>query len=168
MLADFSMTFLNGTTEISTNGDFKNIPIRRNYRTNVSGNLLTKQGTFNVTIDPGVLQARHQRLSRTACRTGHGGSVTLSEDVTIEAPLVVETGKTVEIDLNGKDIINTTSLPDTDPRYGNTTVFEVKGGSTLNIKGDGDIKAIGTKPNEDGYRMAVYAYGDAEGEHLRR
>ena len=51
-LADFSMTFLNGTTEISTNGDFKNIPIRRNYRTNVSGNLLTKQGTFNVTIDP--------------------------------------------------------------------------------------------------------------------
>ena len=51
-LADFSMTFLNGTTEISTNGDFKNIPIRRNYRTNVSGNLLTKQGAFNVTIDP--------------------------------------------------------------------------------------------------------------------
>ena len=82
--------------------------------------------------------------------------------MTVEAPLVVETGKTVEIDLNGKDIINTTSLPDTDPRYGNTTVFEVKGGATLNIKGDGDIKAIGTKPNEDGYRMAVYAYGDAK------
>jgi hypothetical protein len=82
--------------------------------------------------------------------------------VTVEAPLVVETGKTVEIDLNGKDIINTTSLPDTDPRYGNTTVFEVKGGATLNIKGDGNIKAIGTKPNEDGYRMAVYAYGDAK------
>ena len=33
---------------------------------------------------------------------------------------------------------------------------------TLNIKGDGNIKAIGTKPNEDGYRMAVYAYGDAK------
>ena len=44
MLADFSMTFLNGTTEISTNGDFKNIPIRRNYRTNVSGNLLPLKG----------------------------------------------------------------------------------------------------------------------------
>lgn len=51
-LADFAITFLNGTTEISTNGDFKNIPIRRNYRTNVSGNLLTKQGIFKVTIDP--------------------------------------------------------------------------------------------------------------------
>ena len=161
-LADFSMTFLNGTTEISTNGDFKNIPIRRNYRTNVSGNLLTKQGTFNVTIDPEFYKPDINDYPELRAALANGGSVTLSEDVTIEAPLVVETGKTVEIDLNGKDIINTTSLPDTDPRYGNTTVFEVKGGSTLNIKGDGDIKAIGTKPNEDGYRMAVYAYGDAK------
>ena len=162
MLADFSMTFLNGTTEISTNGDFKNIPIRRNYRTNVSGNLLTKQGTFNVTIDPEFYKPDINDYPELRAALANGGSVTLSEDVTVEAPLVVETGKTVEIDLNGKDIINTTSLPDTDPRYGNTTVFEVKGGATLNIKGDGNIKAIGTKPNEDGYRMAVYAYGDAK------
>ena len=42
-LADFSMTFLNGETEIATNESFRNIPIRRNYRTNVSGNLVTKQ-----------------------------------------------------------------------------------------------------------------------------
>lgn len=161
-LADFSMTFLNGTTEISTNDDFKNIPIRRNYRTNVSGNLLTKQGTFNVTIDPEFYKPDIVDYPELRAALANGGSVTLSEDVTVEAPLVVETGKTVEIDLNGKDIINTTSLPDTDPRYGNTTVFEVKGGATLNIKGDGDIKAIGTKPNEDGYRMAVYAYGDAK------
>ena len=161
-LADFSMTFLNGTTEISTNGDFKNIPIRRNYRTNVSGNLLTKQGTFNVTIDPEFYKPDINDYPELRAALANSGSVTLSEDVTVEAPLVVETGKTVEIDLNGKDIINTTSLPDTDPRYGNTTVFEVKGGATLNIKGDGNIKAIGTKPNEDGYRMAVYAYGDAK------
>ena len=161
-LADFSMTFLNGTTEISTNGDFKNIPIRRNYRTNVSGNLLTKQGTFNGTIDPEFYKPDINDYPELRAALANGGSVTLSEDVTVEAPLVVETGKTVEIDLNGKDIINTTSLPDTDPRYGNTTVFEVKGGATLNIKGDGNIKAIGTKPNEDGYRMAVYAYGDAK------
>lgn len=161
-LADFSMTFLNGTTEISTNGDFKNIPIRRNYRTNVSGNLLTKQGTFNVTIDPEFYKPDINDYPELRAALANGGSVTLSDNMTVKEPLVVETGKTVEIDLNGKDIINTTSLPDTDPRYGNTTVFEVKGGATLNIKGDGNIKAIGTKPNEDGYRMAVYAYGDAK------
>ena len=38
------MTFLNNSTEISqTNDAFTNIPIRRNYKTNVSGNLLTKK-----------------------------------------------------------------------------------------------------------------------------
>ena len=51
-LSDFTMTFLNNDTEICTNDAFTNIPIRRNYRTMVSGNLLTKKGTINVTIDP--------------------------------------------------------------------------------------------------------------------
>jgi len=162
-LADFKMTFLDAAgNELSANSDFKSIPIRRNYRTMVSGNLLTKQGTFNVTIDPEFYQPDITVVTTAEelhTAFANGGSVTLSEDVTVEKPLVVETGKTVEIDLNGKDIINTTSLPDGE--YGNTTVFEVKGGATLNIKGDGDIKAIGTKPNEDGYRMAVYALGNS-------
>ena len=165
-LSDFTMTFLDAAgKEISANSDFKSIPIRRNYRTMVSGNLLTKQGDITVEIDPDFYKPDITVVTTAEelhAAFANGGSVTLSEDVTVEAPLVVETGKTVEIDLNGKDIINTTSLPDTDPRYGNTTVFEVKGGATLNIKGDGNIKAIGTKPNEDGYRMAVYAYGDAK------
>ena len=51
-LADFKMEYLNNGTSITENDLFKNIPIRRNYKTNVSGNLLTKQGEINVTIDP--------------------------------------------------------------------------------------------------------------------
>lgn len=51
-LVNFSMKFYNNETLICENEDFKNIPVRRNYKTNVSGNLLTKQGTINVTIDP--------------------------------------------------------------------------------------------------------------------
>lgn len=31
---------------------FKSVPIRRNYKTNVSGNLLTKEGNFEVTVNP--------------------------------------------------------------------------------------------------------------------
>ena len=51
-LADFSMTFINNNTNITTNDAFHNIPIRRNYKTNVSGNLLTKKGSMSVTINP--------------------------------------------------------------------------------------------------------------------
>lgn len=158
-LADFTMTFLKGTTEISTNSDFTHIPIRRNYRTNVSGNLLTKQGTFNVTIDPIFNQPDINENLELRTVFANGGSVTLMENAEIKAPLVLESGKTANVNLNGKNIVNTTSLPD--GQYGNTTVFEVKDGATLNIKGNGEIKAIGTKPNEDGYRMAVYAHSGA-------
>ena len=109
-LADFSMTFLNGTTEISTNGDFKNIPIRRNYRTNVSGNLLTKQGTFNVTIDPEFYKPDINDYPELRAALANGGSVTLSDNMTVKEPLVVENGKTVEIDLNGHTITNETDV----------------------------------------------------------
>lgn len=51
-LADFSVEFLNNTTSITVNGNFKSVPIRRNYKTNVSGNLLTKEGNFEVTVNP--------------------------------------------------------------------------------------------------------------------
>ena len=135
MLADFSMTFLNGTTEISTNGDFKNIPIRRNYRTNVSGNLLTKQGTFNVTIDPEFYKPDINDYPELRAALANGGSVTLSDNMTVKEPLVVENGKTVEIDLNGHTITN-----ETDVWAGNDwSLFSVRGG-TLTIK-NGTVKA---------------------------
>ncbi len=51
-LADFSVEFLNNTTSITVNDNFKSVPIRRNYKTNVSGNLLTKEGSFEVAINP--------------------------------------------------------------------------------------------------------------------
>ena len=134
-LADFSMTFLNGTTEISTNGDFKNIPIRRNYRTNVSGNLLTKQGTFNVTIDPEFYKPDINDYPELRAALANGGSVTLSDNMTVKEPLVVENGKTVEIDLNGHTITN-----ETDVWAGNDwSQFSVRGG-TLTIK-NGTVKA---------------------------
>ena len=92
----------------------------------------------------------------------YGGSVTLWEDVTITEALTIANGVTVTIDLNNHDIINNTSIPDaSDPKYGNTTVFQVGDGATLNIRGNGNVHAISNKENEDGYRMAVYALGNS-------
>ncbi|MFR9611747.1 MAG: DUF6562 domain-containing protein [Rikenellaceae bacterium] len=59
-LVDFEMSFYKDDTAssiINTNTNFKSIPIQRNYRTNVSGELLTKQGTINVTIDPTFIES---------------------------------------------------------------------------------------------------------------
>ena len=53
-LADFTMSFLdeNGA-EVAGAYDFSSIPVQRNYRTNVSGNLLTKKADINVEVKPG-------------------------------------------------------------------------------------------------------------------
>jgi len=173
-LADFTMTFLDAAgNEISANSDFKSIPIRRNYRTMVSGNLLTKQGDITVEIDPEFYKPDIVDYPELRAALANGGSVTLSEDVTIEAPLVVETGKTVEIDLNGHTIMN-----ETDVWAGNDwSLFSVRGGSLTvkngTVKGKDndcyacDVQYGGTLIIEDGIFVgnisAVYVHeGKAE------
>ena len=176
-LADFTMTFLDAAgNEISANSDFKSIPIRRNYRTMVSGNLLTKQGDITVEIDPEFYKPDISVVTTAEelhAAFANGGSVTLSEDVTVEAPLVVETGKTVEIDLNGHTIMN-----ETDVWAGNDwSLFSVRGGSLTvkngTVKGKDndcyacDVQYGGTLIIEDGIFVgnisAVYVHeGKAE------
>ena len=138
-LADFKMTFLDAAgKEISANSDFKSIPIRRNYRTMVSGNLLTKQGDITVEIDPNFYKPDITVVTTAEelhAAFANGGSVTLSDNMTVKEPLVVENGKTVEIDLNGHTITN-----ETDVWAGNDwSLFSVRGG-TLTIK-NGTVKA---------------------------
>ncbi len=41
-----------GTTKVADDREFQNIPLQRNYRTNIYGNLLTSTNIFNVNITP--------------------------------------------------------------------------------------------------------------------
>ncbi len=169
VLADFTMDFLlaDGTTQITDEAyTFTNIPVQRNYQTNVSGNLLTDRTGLDVEVVPDFNEPdmdKDAELMKLLAAIENGGEYTLQDDIEITEPLVIDgDSKTVTVKLNGFDIINTTSVPDTDPRYGNTTVFQVSGSSVLNIEGEGNVHAISSEPNQDGYRMAVYALGDAK------
>ena len=52
-LTDFTMSFLDANkAQVAADYEFTNIPVQRNYRTNVSGNLLTKKADINVTVVP--------------------------------------------------------------------------------------------------------------------
>ena len=145
-LADFSMKFLTATgSEITTNDNFRNIPIRRNYRTNVSGNLVTKQGVINATINAEFEASTAESILEAA---KNGGSITLQNDVVFDATqpaLVVAAGKTLVLDLNGHAIRSTVASRD---------AILVNGG-TLIINGEGSIDA------SQGY-YAVWAVGDAK------
>ena len=167
VLNDFTMHFMNDEGQKTPSEYiFQNIPVRRNYRTNVSGNLLTDRTGIDVEVVPDFNEPdmdKDAELMKLLAAIENGGEYTLQDDIEITEPLVIDgESKTVTVKLNGFDIINTTSVPDTDPRYGNTTVFQVSGSSVLNIEGEGNVHAISSEPNQDGYRMAVYALGNAK------
>ncbi len=68
-----------------------------------------------------------------------GGYVTLNEDLDLDEHLVVSSGKTLAINLNGKTISNSNAIKD----YGINKIwslFSVQGG-TLQFDGDGIVKA---------------------------
>lgn len=132
-----------------------NMPVQRNYRTNIYGALITTPLDFTITVDQ-EYNTPDQNYSELLFAAQNGGEVTLNETVELKEPLVIADGKTVTINLNGHDIINTTQNSNKE-----TYVLVANGHSTLNIEGEGNIKAIADDTEDDGYRMAVYAYGDA-------
>lgn len=82
-----------------------NVPVQRNYRTNIFGSILTGAVDLNVTIAPDFETFDHN-YEELLLAAQNGGKVVLTSDVTItdEMPVVVEGGNTLEIDLAGKKL----------------------------------------------------------------
>ena len=78
-----------------------NVPVAANYRTNIVGKLLTSTADYEVTLDKnwGDVELAPDALHLAAAI---GGEVTLSEDVVLTSPLVVNSEMT--INLNGRTI----------------------------------------------------------------
>ena len=118
-LVNFEMEFLNNGTTITTNDQFTNIPLRRNYRTNVTGNLLTKKGTINVTVDSnwadGDITSSYQEVTAAELQSVLNGLSTtgiVDYNLTVvdalpasgnyELPALAE-GSTISLALNGAE-----------------------------------------------------------------
>ena len=80
------------------------VPVQRNYRTNIYGQLLTSDVDINVEIKPEYNEPAHT-ADALFLAAAFGGEVTLTEDVVLSAPLQVQTNMT--INLNGKTITGT-------------------------------------------------------------
>ncbi len=151
-------TFTLTTTKEDVVVNVENLPVQRNWRTNVIGRMLTGDITFNIDIDP-IFDGEENypdTLEEKLYFAGlNGGTVTLSEDVTLEYPIIVEGAMVVE--LNGHNITaplftesnGVIAEGDTD-----SYAFWVKEGGDLTINGEGSVK---TQPCK--YSIAVWAQG---------
>lgn len=119
--------------------NYCNVPVQRNYRTNVCGKLLTSSVNVEVDIEKGFdgeyIVARNAEELRAAILKG--GNIVLANDITPETTIDVKEGVDVHLDLNGKTItIDETLAPNSN---GSQYAFIVREGASLTIDGDGTV-----------------------------
>ena len=159
ILDDFTMSFLNAAGQsVVPDYTFKNIPVQRNYRTNVSGNLLTKTGTLKVEVNADFLVSTPDELMD-VFKTG--GSVRLSKDIeltgTRDDVILIGGGSQVQIDLGGKNLtLNGNTLSASDGASLSLTNGTVTGSGLPNNKllvfaaSGGTVLLDGVKMESDG------------------
>ena len=105
----FKFNYEGGAVEFKSG--LKSVPVMRNCRTNIVGTLLTGKANFNITVDNVFADNKNypntvaQQLELAAAV---GGTVTLTEDVTLEKPLTVNSD--MVINLNGKTLSYTSDV----------------------------------------------------------
>lgn len=139
------------------NRTFTNVPVQRNYRTNIYGSLLTNTTDFNVVIEPAFATTNYN-LGALYTASQIGGAVTLSDNVDFDRTIAVQPGKTMSVNLNGKTVKNTTDLWKNPSVPNSWSLFSVRGtDSKLTLSGDGEVIA---KAND------CYAVDVQDGGHL--
>ena len=119
----------NSIDEVELNKTVLNVPLKENYRTNIVGNLLTSSTDYEVIVDA---DWAGDDLAPDALflAAANGGEVTLTEDVVLTTPLVVNSEMT--INLNGKTISGAIEK-------GNGAVVNIAKGASVILNG-GTIK----------------------------
>ena len=91
-LENVAFVFASAGEPIEFNQGLNNVPVQRNWRTNILGKILTGDIQFNITIDPvydGDIIYPDGSAQELEFAATFGGTVTLKDDVTLTEPLRV-------------------------------------------------------------------------------
>ena len=113
-----------------------NVPLKRNWRTNIVGNLLLTGAQFNVIVDPVFENEETMAYDEEAFRAAvaAGGKVSLSQDMTLTKPLSLTKSTATEIVI-GKDVTLTAELSG----YYSKIISLFKENINCTLSGDGII-----------------------------
>ena len=137
--------------QISTfESPISNVPVARNYKTNIVGNLLSSEIDYSVSLtdtwgipDTEILLASNEEELLEAFEVG--GYVQLVKDIELGETIYCQAGTDMHLDLNGKTIsIDASEFPYNSNGY--QYVFITREGSNLLIDGNGTIEVSTPAP----------------------
>lgn len=113
-----------------------NVPLKRNWRTNIVGNLLLTGAQFNVVVDPVFENEETMAYDEEAFRAAvaAGGKVSLSQNMTLTKSLSLTKSTTTEIVI-GKDVTLTAELSG----YSSKAISLFDENINCTLSGDGTI-----------------------------
>lgn len=129
----------NGPTYTEFERTYYNVPLQRNYRTNILGRIISDEFDFEIVIDANFNEPDNDIFHAFQ----HGGVVDLPSDMEVGHPLVVRSGVEATLNLNGHTLKNNKMNEYTD-------LIIVEQGATLTINGDGTLEAVS---GNDGYAV---------------
>lgn len=124
ILPDFTMDFLadDDNTKVTDTYTFTNIPVQRNYQTNVSGNLLTDRTGVEIEVVPefdgthGWIEAETEvgTAEELEAVFAKGGNVKLTASITLGNGYLINQDVEVNIDLNQQTLTSSGTLTASD------------------------------------------------------
>lgn len=162
-VVDLTFGYSENNTTVEKTRTVGSVPVQRNYRTNIYGQLFTSDVDINVEIVPDYdeedLPNTFEEKLNIAAQLG--GTVTLTEDVTLNEPLVVSGVQTraanaavaLEIDLNGH------ALTYTSDAAAHSAMITVNSGNKLVVKdskGTGKISYNYTGAGDSNFGWGTY------------
>ena len=137
---EVAFTFVeNAPTYTEFERTYYNVPLQRNYRTNILGRIISDEFDFEIVIDSNFNEPDNDIFHAFQ----HGGVVDLPSDMEVGHPLVVRSGVKATLNLNGHTLKNNKMNEYTD-------LIIVEQGATLTINGDGTLEAVS---GNDGYAV---------------
>lgn len=116
---------------------YHNVPLQRNFRTNILGRIISDEYNFEIKID-----ARFAEPDNVIFHAfQHGGEVNLTANTDVHNALIVKEGVNAVLNLNGHTLKNNGGSP--------AQVIEVETGANLTINGDGTLE--GGSANDYGF-----------------
>lgn len=152
----------------TTRGDkvthkLQNVPLKKNYRTNIVGDLFTSSSHLSIIVEPVFNKPDYDNDDHLAQVLANGGEYTLIKDMTIDPESPVHISNAVTINLNGF----TLTYPQDDilARVDNGGVFTITGPGKVLATGYVASANVGGKVNVNGgdYQSASSCLFQANG-----